>query len=59
MHQLAPLGALGEPQAARALDQLVRVAAIGGRRAADQEQKEKKTLWPAPQGFALRLQLWL
>jgi hypothetical protein len=59
VQELAPLGALGELQGARALDQLVGVAAIGGRGGEPRksEQQEKKTLWPAPQGFALRVQL--
>jgi hypothetical protein len=57
MHQLAPLGALGELQGAGARRQLAGVAAVGSRGPGDKQQQEKKTLWPAPQGFALRMQL--
>jgi len=59
VQQLAPFGALGELQGAGALDQLVGVAAVGGRgdKPRKKQQQEKKTLWPAPQGFALRVQL--
>jgi hypothetical protein len=59
VQELAPLGALGELQRAGALDQLIGVAAVGGRagKSREQQQQEKKTLWPEPQGFALRVQL--
>jgi len=60
MHELAPLGALGELQGAGALSQLAGVAAVGSRGPGDQQQQEeKKTLWPQPQGFSLRVQLAL
>jgi hypothetical protein len=59
VQELAPLGALGELEGAGALDQLVGVAAVGSRggKAREKQQQEKKTLWPEPQGFALRVQL--
>jgi len=59
VQELAPFGPLGELQAAGALDQLVGVGAVGGRggNPREKQQQEKKTLWPAPQGFALRVQL--
>jgi hypothetical protein len=44
VQQLAPLRAPGELEAARALDQLVGVAAVGGRGAREKVQLEKKTL---------------
>jgi hypothetical protein len=56
MHELAPLGALGEPQGAGALDQLLGVVR-GARPRRENGEQEKKTPWPAPRGFALRLQV--
>jgi hypothetical protein len=59
VQELAPLGALGELQGAGALDQLIGVGTVGGRggKPREKQQQEKKTLWPEPQGFALRVQL--
>jgi hypothetical protein len=57
VQELAPLGALGELQGAGALNQLVGVARGRGGKPREKQQQEKKTLWPAPQGFALRVQL--
>lgn len=58
MQELAPLGALGQLQGAGALDPLISVGAPGGcsGKPREKQQEEKKTLWQAPQGFALRVQ---
>jgi hypothetical protein len=55
--ELAPFGALGEPQGARALDQLAGIVRCGCPRREGGEQ-EKKAPWPAPRGLVLRVQ-WI
>src|SRR5512145_339015 len=60
VHELAPFGALRKVRLASAPDQLERIACVSTlRRRGKKDEKEKKTLWPAPQGPMLRMQLGL